>query len=186
MQNLKMRVPNSKAYIAMMQATGATTVAVDLSELYLALRQGVADGQDTPPPVVKSNKYYEVQKYISKTEHMLTIAYTVTNPKFYDSLTADEKAAFNAACSDANTFVRNQTVKDEAETYDFLKAQGMQVNLDAGRRVVPRGHGVGDREEPGPVRARAREDGAGDAGMSAQGRSQARIGPEARSAEGNP
>ena len=48
MQTLKMRVPNSKAYIAMMQATGATTVAVDLSELYLALRQGVADGQDTP------------------------------------------------------------------------------------------------------------------------------------------
>ena len=66
MQNLKMRVPNSKAYIAMMQATGASTVAVDLSELYLALRQGVADGQDTPPSVVKSNKYYEVQKYISQ------------------------------------------------------------------------------------------------------------------------
>ena len=49
MQGLKMRVPNSKAYIQMIQAMGATTVAVDLSELYLALRQGVADGQDTPP-----------------------------------------------------------------------------------------------------------------------------------------
>ena len=65
MLGLKMRVPNSKAYIAMMQATGASTVAVDLSELYLALSQGVADGQDTPTPVVKSNKYYEVQKHIS-------------------------------------------------------------------------------------------------------------------------
>ena len=86
-----MRVPNSKAYIAMMQATGASTVAVDLSELYLALRQGVADGQDTPPSVVKSNKYYEVQKFISKTDHILTTAYTVTNPKFFDGLSADEK-----------------------------------------------------------------------------------------------
>jgi tripartite ATP-independent transporter DctP family solute receptor len=129
MQNLKMRVPNSKAYIAMIQAMGATTVAVDLSELYLALRQGVADGQDTPPSVVKSNKYYEVQKYISKTDHVLTTAYTVTNPKFYDGLSADEKAAFNAACSDANTFLRNYTVKDESEAYEFLKGQGMQVNL---------------------------------------------------------
>src|SRR5436853_472908 len=91
MQNLKMRVPNSKAYIAMMQATGATTVAVDLSELYLALRQGVADGQDTPVSVVKSNKYYEVQKHISKTDHILTTAYTVTNPKFYDGLTGDAR-----------------------------------------------------------------------------------------------
>ena len=130
MQSLKMRVPNSKAYIAMMQATGASTVAIDLSELYLALRQGVADGQDTPPSVVKSNKYYEVQKYISKTDHNLTMAYTVTNPKFFDALTADEKSAFLVSCTDANTFLRQYTTKDEAEAYDFLKAQGMQVNLN--------------------------------------------------------
>jgi tripartite ATP-independent transporter DctP family solute receptor len=129
MQNLKMRVPNSKAYIQMIQAMGATTVAVDLSELYLALRQGVADGQDTPPSVVKSNKYYEVQKYISKTEHVLTTAYTVTNPKFYGELTPDEKKAFDSACNNANQFLRAYTVKDESEAYEFLKGQGMQVNL---------------------------------------------------------
>ena len=129
MQNLKMRVPNSKAYIAMMQATGATTVAIDLSELYLALRQGVADGQDTPPSVVKSNKYYEVQKYISKTDHNLTMAYTVTNPKFYDGLSPDEQKLFWASCKDADSYLRQYTTKDEADAYDFLKAQGMQVNL---------------------------------------------------------
>jgi tripartite ATP-independent transporter DctP family solute receptor len=129
MHNLKMRVPNSKAYIQMVQAMGASTVAVDLSELYLALRQGVADGQDTPPSVVKSNKYYEVQKYISKTEHVLTTAYTVTHPKFYDGLTADEKVAFNKACAGANQFLRDYTVKDESEAYGFLKTNGMQVNL---------------------------------------------------------
>jgi len=129
MQNLKMRVPNSKAYIQLIQAMGATTVAVDLSELYLALRQGVADGQDTPAVVVKSNKFYEVQKFISKTEHVLTTAYTVANPTFYNGLAADEKAAFNAACADANTFLRNHTVKDESEAYEFLRSQGMQVNL---------------------------------------------------------
>lgn len=129
MQNLKMRVPNSKAYIQMIQAMGATTVAVDLSELYLALRQGVADGQDTPAVVVRSNKFYEVQKFISKTDHVLTIAYTVTNPKFYDSLSADEKTAFNAASAAANMHLRNITTKDEGDTFDFLKGQGMQVNL---------------------------------------------------------
>ncbi|HEX9277654.1 MAG TPA: TRAP transporter substrate-binding protein [Casimicrobiaceae bacterium] len=130
MQNLKMRVPNSKAYIAMMQATGASTVAVDLSELYLALRQGIADGQDTPPSVVKSNKYYEVQKYVSKTDHILTTAYTVANPKFFDSLSADEQKIFLAACSDADDYLRQYTQKDEAEAYNFLKNQGMQVSLD--------------------------------------------------------
>jgi len=130
MQSLKMRVPNSKAYIAMMQATGASTVAVDLSELYLALRQGVADGQDTPPSVVKSNKYYEVQKFVSKTDHILTTAYTVANPKFVEGLAPDEHKAFDAACKDADEFLRRYTQKDEAEAYDFLKSQGMQVNLN--------------------------------------------------------
>lgn len=130
MQNLKMRVPNSKAYIAMIQAMGASTVAIDLSELYLALRQGVADGQDTPAPVVVSNKYYEVQKYVSKTEHNLTTAYTVTNPRFYDALSATEKAQFDAACLDADEFLRQKTIKDEADAYDFLKAHGMEATLD--------------------------------------------------------
>jgi len=130
MKDLKMRVPNSKAYIAMMQATGASTVAVDLSELYLALRQGVADGQDTPTVVVKSNKLYEVQKYISKTDHILTTAYTVTNPNFYNGLSADEKAQFNAACADADAYLRGITVRDEQDAFGFLKAQGMQVNLE--------------------------------------------------------
>jgi len=130
MQGLKMRVPNSKAYIAMMQATGASTVAVDLSELYLALRQGVADGQDTPPSVVKSNKYYEVQKYVSKTEHILTTAYTVTNPKFHDGLSADEKTQFAAACTHADDYLRNYTQKDEADAYTFLQGKGMQVDAN--------------------------------------------------------
>jgi TRAP-type C4-dicarboxylate transport system substrate-binding protein len=89
----------------------------------------VADGQDTPAVVVKSNKFYEVQKYIAKTEHVLTTAYTVTNPKFYDALTADEKKAFNSACRNANDHLRAYTVKDESEAYEFLKGQGMQVNL---------------------------------------------------------
>jgi tripartite ATP-independent transporter DctP family solute receptor len=130
MQGLKMRVPNSKAYIAMIQAMGASTVAIDLSELYLALRQGVADGQDTPAPVVVSNKYYEVQKYISRTNHNLTTAYTVTNPKFYDGLGADERAMFDACCLDADEFLRQKTIKDETEAYGFCKSKGMEVTLD--------------------------------------------------------
>ena len=84
MQNLKMRVPNSKAYIAMMQATGATTVAVDLSELYLALRQGVADGQDTPPSWSSRTSTTRCRSTSPRPSTCSPTAYTVTNPKFYD------------------------------------------------------------------------------------------------------
>lgn len=129
MQGLKMRVPNSKSYIALMQQLGAATVAVDLSELYLALRQGVADGQETPTPVVKSNKYYEVQKHLSKTDHVLTIAYTVMNPKTFDGLQPEEKKAVIESGKQADAWLRAHTEKDELEVFNFLKSQGMEVNM---------------------------------------------------------
>lgn len=129
MQGLKMRVPISKAYIAMVQAMGATTAAVDLSELYLALRQGVADGQETPPTVVKSNKYYEVQKYVAKSDHVLTTGYSVTSTKYFDGLTATEKQTFMAAANDADNVLRTHTQKEEVDAYQFLGKHGMQVNL---------------------------------------------------------
>ena len=130
------------------------------------LRQGVADGQDTPPSVVKSNKYYEVQKYISKTDHILTTAYTVTNPKFYDGLSPDEKKLFWASCKDADSYLRQYTTKDESEAYEFLKAQGMQVNLTPDVESFRVGVRAGHREVSRPVPAGAREDRPRDAGVT--------------------
>lgn len=126
--SLKMRVPDSKSYVAMMQALGASIVTIDLSELYLALSQGVADGQETPLPVVKSNKLYEVQKFISKTDHVLTTSYSVVNPTAFDGLTPDEQKAFTEAANDATKWLRDYTVKEEQETLAFLKTKGMEVN----------------------------------------------------------
>jgi TRAP-type C4-dicarboxylate transport system substrate-binding protein len=57
-------------------------------------------------------------------------SYTVANPKFVESFTTDERKAFLAACSEADEHLRQYTQKDEAEAYEFLKAQGMQVNLN--------------------------------------------------------
>lgn len=130
MQGLKMRVPISKAYISMVQAMGATTVAVDLSELYLALRQGVADGQETPPTVVESNKFYEVQKFVAKTDHVLTTAYSVVNVKYFDGMSASERQTFLAAASEADNVLRTHTQKEEVDAYEFLRQHNMQVNLN--------------------------------------------------------
>ena len=129
MRSLKMRVPDSKSYIAMMRAMGATTVTVDLSELYLALSQHVADGQDTPPTVAVSNKYYEVQKYISKTDHALTNAYGIINPAFFNRLDQAKQAAILAAGQDATVWLRADTQKSEAEAYTFVQSKGMIVDL---------------------------------------------------------
>jgi tripartite ATP-independent transporter DctP family solute receptor len=127
--SLKMRVPDSKSYVAMVRAMGASVVTIDLSELYLALSQGVADGQETPLPVVRSNKLYEVQKYLSKTDHVLTTSYAVLNPATFDGLSADEKRFVTEASDDATAYLRQYTQKYEQETIAFLQSKGMEVNL---------------------------------------------------------
>jgi TRAP-type transport system periplasmic protein len=129
MSDLKMRVPASKSYIAMMKAMGSTVVTVNLSELYLALSQHVADGQDTPPSVVKSNKFYEVQKYLAKTEHVMTNAYAIMNPKVFDGLSKDEQTAVTASADEATDWLRGYTQKDELESYGFLKSKGMILDM---------------------------------------------------------
>lgn len=126
--SLKMRVPDSKSYVAMMQALGSSIVTIDLSELYLALSQGVADGQETPLPVVKSNKLYEVQKFISKTDHVLTTSYSIVSPAAFDALAPDEQKAVTEAADDATRYLRDYTQKDEQETLAFLRTKGMEVN----------------------------------------------------------
>ncbi len=77
---------------------------------------------------MKSNKYYEVQKYIARTDHVLTTGYSVTSPGFFDGLSPAEKTAFMAAASDADNFLRAHTQKEEVDAYEFLRKQGMQVN----------------------------------------------------------
>jgi TRAP-type transport system periplasmic protein len=129
MSDLKMRVPDSKSYNAMMQATGASVIAIDLSELYLALSQGVADGQDTPVAVVKANKLYEVQKFISKTDHILTNAYSIINPEFFDGLSKEDQEAVLDAGHAATKWLRTYTLKEETDAYQLLGDKGMQVNL---------------------------------------------------------
>ncbi len=130
MRDLKMRVPDSKSYIAMMQALGSTIVAIDLSELYLALSQHVADGQDTPPPVVQSLKLYEVQKFIAKTDHVLTNAYSVINPAVFDHLSEDDQAAVAAAAQEATVWLRGTTQQQERDAIAFLVSKGMQANVN--------------------------------------------------------
>jgi tripartite ATP-independent transporter DctP family solute receptor len=125
---LKMRVPDSKSYVAMMQAMGASIITIDLSELYLALSQGVADGQETPLPVVNSNKLFEVQKYLSKTDHVLTTSYAIVNPATFDGLSADEQKIFLEASADATNYLREYTQNDEQKAIALLKSKGMEVN----------------------------------------------------------
>lgn len=90
-QGLKLRVINSQVYIQTFRALGASTVALDPSELYVALQQGVVDGFEYPLPDLVSVKLYEVAKYLSLDAHTTDFFIISINKGIWEGLPADEQ-----------------------------------------------------------------------------------------------
>ena len=100
-QGLKLRVINSQVYIQAFRALGASTVALDPSELYVALQQGVVDGFEYPLPDLVSVKLYEVSKYLSLDQHTTDFFIISINKGVWDGLPADDQAVLVAAMKTA-------------------------------------------------------------------------------------
>lgn len=92
LKGVKIRVPDAPAFTAMPIACGASPTPMALSEVYLALQQGVVDAQENPLETSFNQKFYEVCKYICITEHMMEPAHIVASGLFWDKLSAEDQA----------------------------------------------------------------------------------------------
>ena len=68
---LKFRLPSMPLRIAVFEALGATPTVVEFSELYMALKTGTVDAQENPAETIYSYKYYEAQKYLILSRHIV-------------------------------------------------------------------------------------------------------------------
>lgn len=125
---LKMRVPNEIQLEAMYKALGATTSIISFPELYMALAQGVVDGQCNPLATIYYQKLYEVQPYVTILNHVYNTQMLVASEKAWNSLTDDTKAIVLEASKEAGILARDLTVNSEAELIEKLKAAKVQVN----------------------------------------------------------
>ena len=71
MKGLKIRVPDVPAYLAMPRACGANTTPIAFAEVYLALQNGTVEAQENPLTTIEAKKFYEVQKHIVLTGHIV-------------------------------------------------------------------------------------------------------------------
>ena len=94
---LKIRVINSQVYIQTFRALGATAVAMDPSELYLALQQGVVDGFEYPLPDLISYKFYEVSKYLSLDGHTTDFFLVSINKALWEGIAEEEQGMMSQA-----------------------------------------------------------------------------------------
>jgi len=127
-RGLKLRVPEVAQWTLMTRALGGTPVPITLTEVYLALQQGVADGQENPPSTIRAQKFFEVQKYLSLTGHMMSVTWIVGNPRSFDALPKDVQTALVEAGRDASAYERSWVKAEDEKIVEFLKEKGMVVN----------------------------------------------------------
>jgi tripartite ATP-independent transporter DctP family solute receptor len=126
-QGLKLRVINSPVYLQTFRALGANPIAMDPSELYLALQQGVVDGFEYPLPDLVSQKMFEVAKFLSLDRHTTDFFIVTTNKALWNSLSADERGWVEGAMRTASDWQWKTQPAEIANALTRLRGL-MQVN----------------------------------------------------------
>ncbi|WP_312938789.1 sialic acid TRAP transporter substrate-binding protein SiaP [Oscillibacter sp.] len=127
LKGVNLRMPNSEAWVFLGKAMGANPTAIAFNDLYLALQTGTVDGQDNPLPTVQSAKFYEVQKSISLTNHLVDSVWPTMNLNKWNSLTPTQQGWVMQAVEAARQSCDEQNLKTESEVQDFLKEKGLKI-----------------------------------------------------------
>jgi C4-dicarboxylate-binding protein DctP len=101
LKGLKMRTPPIDSIIRTMSALGASPQQVPYGETYMALKTKVVDGQENPCSNIAEMKFYEVQKYFTEVNYQIHPDPFYVSRAWFESLSADLKAAFTAAAKAA-------------------------------------------------------------------------------------
>ncbi|MDQ2084450.1 DctP family TRAP transporter solute-binding subunit [Xanthobacteraceae bacterium Astr-EGSB] len=130
LSGLKLRVPPLAMRVEAFKLLGANPVPMSLPELFTALQQGTVDGQENPMATIESNKFYEVQKFISLTNHTYTSAPLVFNADTWKSFDPATQKIILDAAKMAKDMSRELYVKYEKDALARIKASGVTVTTD--------------------------------------------------------
>ncbi|MBS7780476.1 TRAP transporter substrate-binding protein [Acidovorax sp. CCYZU-2555] len=137
MNGIKLRVMQNNVFLDSFKALGANAVPLPFSELFTALETKAVDGQENPFNTVVSSKFYEVQKYLTVTNHVYSPWIVSVSKKWWDGLSKAEQTVLMDAAKKARDFERKDTREEAAKALADLKTKGMQVNelsaAEAGR-----------------------------------------------------
>jgi tripartite ATP-independent transporter DctP family solute receptor len=128
LNGIKMRTPDTPIYVECWRALGATPVVFNFNKIYEVLKDGQADAQDNPLNVAELLKLYEVQKYISLTNHIWSGFNLIANLKMWRSLPSDVQQIIERNAEKYVKLQRNDTDKMNHELPPRLQERGMMIN----------------------------------------------------------
>lgn len=124
---VKLRMPNTDAWLFLGQALGANPLPLAFTEIYTALQTGAIDGQDNPLPSNRDSKFHEVTKQIVLTSHLVDMNFIAFSKRVWDGLKPDQQQIVQKAADDAAELGRKRQLALEAELEGFFKERGLKV-----------------------------------------------------------
>lgn len=125
---LKVRVMANPVALETWKSIGANAVPMAFSEVFPALETKALDGQENPLVHMYANKMQEVQKYISLTNHVYTPVALVASKKFWDTLSAADKAGLQKAATEAGLLQRRYLEEGDKDVVGKFKTAGVTVS----------------------------------------------------------
>ena len=129
MRGLKIRVIDSPIYTSTMKQFGANPTPMPWGEVYTALQLKVIDAQENPVDAIRSEKVYEVQKFMTVWDYSADALFLMMNLKKWESLSAAEKTVLQDAANLTRKQHRDAVLGAYASGIDFVRAQGMTVDV---------------------------------------------------------
>ena len=128
LKGIKIRTMENPIHMAAFKIMGADPTPMAMGDVFTALQQGTIDAEENPVPIVETNKFYEVQKYISMTGHIFSPAPVFIAKDYYDAMPEEYQTAIQEAATEAAPYQREQIDEQEATGVETLKENGMEVN----------------------------------------------------------
>jgi tripartite ATP-independent transporter DctP family solute receptor len=128
LKGLKIRVPGNPLWTDFFGKLGASPTTMAFSEVFTGLQTGTIDGQENPIEVPWTNKFSEVQKYVSLTHHINDAWVLALSSKKWDSLNEDQKKILTDASAETATFKTEYDAEQSEKQLAELTAKGMKAN----------------------------------------------------------
>lgn len=126
-KGMKIRVPQSAMYMAMIEAWGAKATPMNLGELYLALSTNIADAQENPLATFNAQKFYEIQKYVVLTDHIICPNSIYINEKVWQKISAADQQTILEVIAKNIAWHDEENVKLEEQLKAELKTKGVTI-----------------------------------------------------------
>lgn len=151
MKGLKMRVPPDATLVDIMQALGAESQQIKFAELYVALQQGVVDGQENPLVNFEASKLYEVQKYLAMTNHQFQMTPFLMSKRTWDKLGEADRKAIQEAADEASALQRELSRKADEKLLSELKSKGVEITTPDTAAFAKATESVDEKWLAGPI-----------------------------------